>query len=115
MNTKERRKHGCDGCHYKRATEKFEGYCGNNIWLCDKCLNKLVKNGLQEDKWISVEKKYNELIMAVESKYPNETRYETALRYIKQAEMPRSYTGNAKPPITNKPKKRGGCNQLGGK
>lgn len=30
--------------------------------------------------------KYNELIMAVASKYPNETRHQTALRYIQQAE-----------------------------
>lgn len=28
----------------------------------------------------------NELLMAVESKYPDETRFETALRYIRQAE-----------------------------
>lgn len=31
-------------------------------------------------------RKYNELIMAVASKFPNETRHETALRYIKKAE-----------------------------
>ena len=30
--------------------------------------------------------KYNELIMAVETKYPEETRHETALRYIREAE-----------------------------
>jgi hypothetical protein len=33
-----------------------------------------------------LQKKYNELIMAVGNKYPNETRHETALRYIQQAE-----------------------------
>jgi len=32
-------------------------------------------------------KKYNELIMAVGNKYPDETRHQTALRYIKQAEI----------------------------
>lgn len=31
--------------------------------------------------------KYYELIMAVESKFPNETRHETALRYIKEREQ----------------------------
>jgi hypothetical protein len=31
---------------------------------------------------------YNELLFAVENKYPDETRHQTALRYIKQAEMP---------------------------
>lgn len=30
--------------------------------------------------------KYNELIMAVESKFPGETTHETALRYIKDRE-----------------------------
>jgi len=30
---------------------------------------------------------YNELIMAVHTKFPNETRHETALRYIRQREM----------------------------
>ena len=30
--------------------------------------------------------KYNELLLAVEEKHPNETRHETALRYIKEAE-----------------------------
>lgn len=29
---------------------------------------------------------YNELIMAVERKFPGETRHQTALRYIRQAE-----------------------------
>ena len=31
-------------------------------------------------------KKYGELLLAVISKFPNETRHETALRYIKEAE-----------------------------
>ena len=30
--------------------------------------------------------KYNELLYAVERKFPDESRHETALRYIKQAE-----------------------------
>jgi len=35
---------------------------------------------------LKVEEKYNELITAVESKFPSETRHETALRYIKDQE-----------------------------
>lgn len=35
---------------------------------------------------MSVDDKYNELIMAVGNKYPNETRHETALRYIQERE-----------------------------
>ena len=32
-------------------------------------------------------RQYNELIMAVGRKFPNESRHETALRYIKEAEQ----------------------------
>jgi len=35
------------------------------------------------------EKAYHELIFAVERKFPNETRHETALRYIRNAEIPK--------------------------
>jgi len=35
---------------------------------------------------IDIKKRYLELIYAVANKYPGETRYETALRYIRQAE-----------------------------
>lgn len=34
-----------------------------------------------------LEAKYMELIMAVGNKYPGETRHQTALRYIRQAEQ----------------------------
>jgi hypothetical protein len=35
-----------------------------------------------------LEKKYNELIMAVSLKFPNETRHDTALRFIRERDMP---------------------------
>lgn len=35
----------------------------------------------------NTDEQYNELLMAVGKKYPGETRHETALRYIRQAEM----------------------------
>lgn len=38
---------------------------------------------------------YNELIMAVVRKFPNETRHQTALRYIREAED-RCSAGEAK-------------------
>jgi hypothetical protein len=38
------------------------------------------------DEWNDSQKKYHELLMAVESKYPGETRHETALRYIMERE-----------------------------
>jgi predicted nucleic acid-binding Zn-ribbon protein len=36
---------------------------------------------------VEIENKYQELIMAVGNKYPGETRHQTALRYIKNAEV----------------------------
>ncbi len=38
-----------------------------------------------------VERNYNELIFAVASKFPDESRHATALRYIKEAEVPKYY------------------------
>lgn len=49
----------------------------------DEAINRieaLIKEAEQASR------KYEELIMAVGNKYPNETRHETALRYIKSAE-----------------------------
>jgi hypothetical protein len=37
-------------------------------------------------KLLEIEKKYYELLYGVASKYPNETRHETALRYIQERE-----------------------------
>lgn len=48
--------------------------------------------------------KYNELIMAVARKWPDETRHQTALRYIMQAEAPSRDTGATKAAA---PKERG--------
>ena len=47
------------------------------------------------DKDAECVEKYNELIMAVGMKYPNETRHETALRYIRCAENPSRLSGAA--------------------
>lgn len=45
--TKDRRKHGCDGCRRIVPTQKFEGYCNDDVWLCGNCFEKLVKEGLK--------------------------------------------------------------------
>lgn len=42
---------------------------------------------LAEPEPDAIAAKYNELLMAVGHKYPGETRHETALRYITQAEQ----------------------------
>ena len=51
-----------------------------------KVVSTMVHNNI---KLLQVKKleEYNELIMAVGKKYPNETRHETALRYIRNAEL----------------------------
>ena len=46
--------------------------------------------------------KYHELVYAVASKYPNETRHETALRYIKNAESSKGKEGQDYIIVTNK-------------
>ena len=46
---------------------------------------------------------YNELFFSVGKKYPNETRHQTALRYIRQAEMPSSEPAKAAHGIGEKP------------
>ena len=64
----------------------------SGIKMCPGC--GLTPEGLDEirttayNKGVEVGKKdYNELIMAVGNKFDGETRHETALRYIKQAEQ----------------------------
>ena len=41
---------------------------------------------VRRDKYENLSDNYYELLWAVSSKYENETRHQTALRYIKQAE-----------------------------
>ena len=50
-----------------------------NLWLSNHELETKVKE---------LEDAYNELIYAVGTKYPDETRHQTALRYIRKAEQP---------------------------
>ena len=49
-----------------------------------------------KDRVKDIEAKYNELIMAVGKKWKDETRHQTALRYIRQAEECNTGTGGAK-------------------
>jgi hypothetical protein len=48
---------------------------------------------------------YNELIMAVGMKFPNETRHQTALKYIQQAENNTQAGSEAKSALQSKPRK----------
>ena len=51
---------------------------------------------LAEPEPDAIAAKYNELLMAVWHKYPGETRHETALRYITQAEWQSATADQAK-------------------
>lgn len=43
MNRNEKGRCGCDICKKEKPTERFEGYCGGILWVCDKCYSKLIK------------------------------------------------------------------------
>lgn len=49
----------------------------------------------QRDELKADAERYQELLYAVQRKFPNESRHETTLRYIKHAEAP-SYSNAAK-------------------
>ncbi len=49
LDVVDRRSHGCDGCRKNTSTERFDGYCGHYLWLCNKCFKKLVINGLTQN------------------------------------------------------------------
>lgn len=38
-----RQRIGCDYCKEDGATQKFEGYCGDDLWICSACFNKLIR------------------------------------------------------------------------
>ena len=62
--------------------------CDEEKILFEEMLNQFEKSILE-----SQNKKYNELLMAVESKYPNEIRHQTALRYIQERESREAESG----------------------
>ena len=99
---------------------------GDNRLECEYGLHKFIE-ALQEDKWISVEDELpkdnnndedREFIVEIEIKhscvYPvtsaqwdrKEQRFYKGIEYLKVIR----WQPLPKPPITNKPKKRGGCN-----
>jgi len=75
------------GCHDCDPYKNYGTYCGKDraISIHYYVFHKTLPDNcpLKEGN----EAKYNELLLAVGQKYPNESRHETALRYIRQAEM----------------------------
>lgn len=68
----------CKTCNSIATTYIDPLECG----FCELCLARID----ERIRVINLQKDYNELIYAVASKYPNETRHQTALRYIKEME-----------------------------
>jgi len=69
------------------------------VWLCPKCKRgcpsgKICRDCLEQELQ-TIKQKYQELIMAVSKKYPNETRHQTALKYIVNSEKVDSRIGKS--------------------
>lgn len=83
------------GSYHVTYQEKHES-CGHTVEWIDPVesvseLTALREKLAERDARIAeISKKYDELIMAVAKKFPNESRHETALKYIVQRE-----SGNA--------------------
>ena len=81
-------------CHYAGSDTFNDGESVKQWKYAEECLPKesvplgcVVRQGaVQPVLRTDIEEKYNELIMAVAKKFTNETRHETALRYINEAE-----------------------------
>jgi len=69
------------------------------VCLCPKCKRgcpsgKICRDCLEQELQ-TIKQKYQELIMAVSKKYPNETRHQTALKYIVNSEKVDSRIGKS--------------------
>jgi hypothetical protein len=74
--------------------DPVDGKWKTNVQAFDSTDLKAIVSDLEVKK--RALEKYDELIMAVVNKYPNETRHETALRYIRERENPSSSMAGAK-------------------
>ena len=78
-----------EGIDRNEVRRMFDAYVGDNVTqLCaDKFVERFCSKFSKPKELLSVEEEYYELLWAVSKKYPNETRHQTALRYIQQAEQ----------------------------
>ena len=81
-----------DNITLRRAAE-YARVALDRLLYCEKSCNcfgrdaiTALEAALAEPEPDAIAAKYNELLMAVAQKHPDETRHETALRYITQAE-----------------------------
>jgi len=56
-------------------------------WQQYRLGNRKISKPAHNNESDAILQRYNELLFAVGQKYPNETRHQTALRYIQQAEQ----------------------------
>ena len=102
---------GCKHCYsqgsnqmHSKAVEVVVGLLEEmelkiGVWLCPKCgkgcpSGKICRDCLEQELQ-TIKQKYQELIMAVSKKYPNETRHQTALKYIVNSEKVDSRIGKS--------------------
>jgi hypothetical protein len=86
----------CPHCHPRSGNKEYLNYvqhCPNFTALAKELErvaegDKILGAGIDASnaKHKALQEKYDELIMAVETKFPNESRHNTALRYIVQRE-----------------------------
>ena len=63
--------------------------CERHILFCESEIEKLGKDvGTTREEEPSITESYFDLLMCVESKYPGETRHQTAKKYIRERENP---------------------------
>lgn len=62
----------------------------------DELVKRFVETSNSEVVQALVREKYDELLLAVERKYPNESKHKTVLRYIREAESDRINCGAEK-------------------
>lgn len=75
-----------DNPDYHKSLSKYIMQQLNQRELANPVENRVRQGVLQSVLRTGIEEKYNELIMAVAKKFTNETRHQTALRYINEAE-----------------------------
>ena len=69
--------------HMKQKLTDVQQFFDN--WL-DTCMETAVNEGYWRERAEKAEDKYNELLMEVESKFPGESRHDTAKRFIRESQ-----------------------------
>lgn len=79
----------------KEAMEQLAAVTQERNSFQDQCIRMRHERHAEKEQLATVQKDYNELLYAVESKFPDETRHQTALRYIRTQEHGQTKIGAA--------------------